>query len=499
MHVDVPEGTQVGAFLAADAPAFDLDFEGILPPDAADRALGHAKRIVAGAAGRGDEEAVVAQAVAQQPGDAVVRLGAGVDAGVAARAFVQINEQKVLRFKESLVEELVHVQTARALLGGVRAQAGVRDHFQLHPHGRIALQDAVKKVALDAHQVGLVKRTAGRHALAVGLDEADLAEVIAPAHVGAHDLAARQRLADFHHAAADEVKRVRRLAFIDDRLAGRIGHELDLALQLFEKRVVEQAKHGHAPQMVAQAPLAVAVVHHFAERLAARVSRGFHQGETLLVLDGDLAGAAQNVEHHAQHLDHHAVLRAGDRGRPRLEIPAGHLAENIARPQLGDGPVAGQVNVRVDRDEILRLRIARRVLVRHQKAGHALHLRDAAPHEAAAAGAPGVDQGDRVENGDLDLAADDVKSRRAEVALLADHVAGAETAQRGGALRHALELRPLEVAAGEDFRQKRHVRDQFVRRQCLTAELAQFDVHKRDRKTGFSSGRRIFAGRGKNS
>ena len=66
VHVDVAVRAKLRAFPATDAPVLDDDLEVLLPPDRADRALRHAKRIAAGTAGGGDEEMVVAQSVAEE-------------------------------------------------------------------------------------------------------------------------------------------------------------------------------------------------------------------------------------------------------------------------------------------------------------------------------------------------------------------------------------------------------------------------------------------------
>src|SRR5882762_10336864 len=103
MHIDVAVRTKLRAFAAADAPILDDDLEVFLTANGADRALRHAERIAAGAAGRRDQKMVVAQAIAQQTRDAVVRLCASLDAGIATRAIIQIDQEKILRFKQSLV------------------------------------------------------------------------------------------------------------------------------------------------------------------------------------------------------------------------------------------------------------------------------------------------------------------------------------------------------------------------------------------------------------
>src|SRR3954466_3858955 len=60
----------------------------------------------------------------------------------------------------------------------------------------------------------------------------------------------------------------------------------------------------------------------------------------------------QNVQYVAQHLEHDAVFRGTDGCRTRIETHAGHLAEQVARPKLGDGIVIREINRRVDRDEL---------------------------------------------------------------------------------------------------------------------------------------------------
>ena len=99
MHVDVAVGTQFRAFAAANAPVFNNDFEVFLPANRADRALRHAKRIAAGTAGRRHQVVLVAEAVAQQSRNAIMRLCTGAHTGVAARAIIQVDEEKILRLE----------------------------------------------------------------------------------------------------------------------------------------------------------------------------------------------------------------------------------------------------------------------------------------------------------------------------------------------------------------------------------------------------------------
>ena len=107
MHVDVAVGTVVGAQAAADAPVFDDDLQRVAPPDRADRTADHAERVATLAAGSGDQIFVEAQAFADQAADAVVSIGAGADALIAARALLQIEHQQALRLHQSLGQELI--------------------------------------------------------------------------------------------------------------------------------------------------------------------------------------------------------------------------------------------------------------------------------------------------------------------------------------------------------------------------------------------------------
>src|ERR1051325_10177184 len=111
MHVDVAIWAKLGALAATDAPVFDDDFEILFASDRANRALGHAKRIAAGAAGRGHQKVIVTQAVSKQSRDAVMGLRASSHASIAARAIVEIDQKKILRFEQSLIQKIVQLQT----------------------------------------------------------------------------------------------------------------------------------------------------------------------------------------------------------------------------------------------------------------------------------------------------------------------------------------------------------------------------------------------------
>ena len=168
MQVDVAVRAVLGAQAAADAPVLDDHFERIAAADGAHRTAHHAQRIAAMPAGRGDQIFVEALAFADQPGDAVVRIGAGAYAGIAARAALQIQHQQALRFHQSLSEKLIerHAggggQPLAVLCPGARARAASR----LAPHVGELFHHLVKFFGVDADQFDMIERGAGRGAAA---------------------------------------------------------------------------------------------------------------------------------------------------------------------------------------------------------------------------------------------------------------------------------------------------------------------------------------------
>ncbi len=99
MHVDVSIRAKLGAFSAADTPVFDQDFKILFAPNGTHWALGHAKRIATGATGSGNQVMIVAQPVSQEAGHAVMSICASPHTSVAPGAVVEIDEEKILRFK----------------------------------------------------------------------------------------------------------------------------------------------------------------------------------------------------------------------------------------------------------------------------------------------------------------------------------------------------------------------------------------------------------------
>ena len=94
--------------------------------------------------------------------------------------------------------------------------------------------------------------------------------------------------------------------------------------------------------------------------------------------------AEQDLQDRAEHLEHHRVLQRPHGGRARVEVEAGHLAEEIARPELRHRVRAREVDRRIDRDH--RAGAGAVVLLRfaHEQA---LHL-EAEPPEGAGVSHP---------------------------------------------------------------------------------------------------------------
>src|ERR1700674_1969763 len=107
MKIDIPVGAIARAEAAADTPIFNNDLERIAPANRTNRTADHAERIAALPAGSGDKIVVEAQTLAHQARNAIMRVGACSDAGVAAGAILQIQDQQTLRFHQSLRKELI--------------------------------------------------------------------------------------------------------------------------------------------------------------------------------------------------------------------------------------------------------------------------------------------------------------------------------------------------------------------------------------------------------
>ena len=154
------------------------------------------------AAGSRHQKFVEAQAFADQPRDAVVRVGAGAHAVIAARAAFQIHHQQALRFHQALREEGIERRAGggrQALL--VLLLALARPTFQALANGGELLHHLMELFGVDAHHFHVIERGAGGRAHALA-QQPDFAEISAAAQIGQHQIAARMRLGHFHEADA---------------------------------------------------------------------------------------------------------------------------------------------------------------------------------------------------------------------------------------------------------------------------------------------------------
>src|SRR5260370_5740330 len=190
MQIDVAVGAILRAEAAADAPILDDDFERISPSNRADRAADHAERVAALTATRGDEILIEAQTIADETRDAVVSVGASVDACIAARAVLQIQNQQALRFHQSLREELIDGNAANhlhALLIGGAAFGG--NGFEAGSNAGKTRNHVAEIFAGDSNEFDVIESGASGGSKAAA-EESDFTEIITAGEIRENHLAA---------------------------------------------------------------------------------------------------------------------------------------------------------------------------------------------------------------------------------------------------------------------------------------------------------------------
>ena len=106
IHADHAIGAIALAIAAADAGLVDEHLAVRTAADRIGRAIGHAMRMLAVAArGRHVQVGIGAPSLAVEPGQAVVAVGAGLFAVVAADAQVLVDQQHVGGFADAVVDE----------------------------------------------------------------------------------------------------------------------------------------------------------------------------------------------------------------------------------------------------------------------------------------------------------------------------------------------------------------------------------------------------------
>ncbi len=137
----------------------------------------------------------------------------------------------------------------------------------------------------------------------------DLAEIPAAPQIRQHQFAPGMRFRYLHESQAHQVKTVGDVALMANDIALAEFNQLHSIPQKVDESLCERCEHGHAAQMIFERAL-----------LIIRIELGF---ERLVALD--------DVQHVAQHFEHHAVGGRPHCRRARVQAHACHFAEQIAR------------------------------------------------------------------------------------------------------------------------------------------------------------------------
>ncbi len=209
------------------------------------------------------------------------------------------------------------------------------------------VEHRVEVLGADPHDLHVIERDAGggAHALA---QQADLAEVVGAVQVAQHEVAAREGLRDLDEADADQEEAVGRVALPADHLSRLVAHHLDAVAQPPHEGVAEAGQQRHGAQVRVERPLAVAPVEIGLEHLV----------------------LLEHLQDVAQDLENFRLLDRPHGGRARIEGQARHLAEEVARPQLGHRVAELEVDGGVDGDVAGRARCGRLRSALHQLGQH---------------------------------------------------------------------------------------------------------------------------------
>src|SRR5258705_7547744 len=260
MQVDVPVRAILRTKAATDTPIFNKDFERIAATYGPHRAAHHTERIAALTAGSRDEILIEAQAVADQPGYAVMSVCASIHTGVAAGALLQVEHQQALRLHQSLCEELIdrHVELRlHALLVLGAALSG--NFFETLTHAREKLDHLAEIVARDAQNFDMVKRNACRRAQPSS-EQANFAEKIAAGKIREDELASRMIFGNLHETEADDIEVIRGITLAGNDLARRVTLEHDIFFQVFYEFGREVGEHGHAAKVGFKSAASVSLI-----------------------------------------------------------------------------------------------------------------------------------------------------------------------------------------------------------------------------------------------
>src|SRR5450755_4109365 len=328
MHVDISIRAVFRAQPATDAPVFDNHFQRIAAPYGANRTAHHAQRIAALPAGGSHQIFLETQPLADQARHAVVRIGAGSHASVAARAAFQIQYQQTLRLHQTLSQKMIqrHAggrrQTLLILLLSLPGQ-----NFQAAANLWELLHHLVEFFSVDTNQLHVIQRRAGGGA-ASSAQQSDFPEISAAAEIRQHQFATRMRFRYLHESDTDQIEIVRDVALVANDVVLAVPHQLHLVAQQVDEIRRQGLEHRNAAQLVFQGAL-----------LVVRIQLRF---EGLVALD--------DIQHVAQHFQHHAIRGRAYSCRARIQAHAGHFAEQIARPQRSHRIIVRQIYRSINRD-----------------------------------------------------------------------------------------------------------------------------------------------------
>jgi hypothetical protein len=105
---------------------------------------------------------IEAQAIANEPGNSVVRIGASFHTLIAACAAIQIENQKALRIHQTLAQKVVDRDILQVMQStAVLFDALVRNGFQTYTHPWETCEHLAEIVAPNAHELHVVERGTG--------------------------------------------------------------------------------------------------------------------------------------------------------------------------------------------------------------------------------------------------------------------------------------------------------------------------------------------------
>ena len=331
-------------------------------------------------------------------------IGASVHAGVATRAFLQIENEETLGLHQTLRKELIDghaVNHLHALFVGHLAFGS--DGFKTGADTREAFDHLAEVVSGDTDDFDVVESGAGGGANAAA-EETDFAEIVASGEIGENEFATGIIFGDFDEADADEIETVGRVTLARDELAGSETLEFDAFFEVLNKVGRKVREHGDAAKMIFKRAAAVVGVDLSAE--------GF-------VLEHD-------VENIAQHFVGDDIGFRTNGGAARIEIQARHFTEEIARAEFGDRAGVGEVDAGVNGDgAVARFALAFVFFAGDEGAGEAFEETFGAPI--------GFYVGDGGGNGNFGFAFENIKRGGAKFAFAADDFAFAEAAFHDGA------------------------------------------------------------------